>query len=396
MHQQYGSVTTLGVTKFRNDRRVFGIKESDRLFHLYVIGKTGTGKSTLLESMARQDLAAGRGFALLDPHGDLVTRVADAVPTSERGRVTYLNVPDPEQPFGYNPLRHVSEAYIPLAASGLLETFRKIWPEAWGVRMEHVLRNILFSLLERRDSTLADVPRLLADKAYRQALVCDVRNPIVRAFWTDEYEKYSPRYRADSIAPIQNKVGAFLSDPTLRRILTTPANDLHLRTMMDDRRVLLVNLARGRLGEDASSLLGALLVTTIGLAAFSRAEISPAARAPFFVYIDEFQSFATDFFASMLSELRKYGVGLTLAHQHLEQLSTETRAAVLGNAGTIVSFRIGADDARHVARELEPTFQAQDLIELPNYDMYLRLMIDGAVSKPFSATSLRTLPCARQ
>lgn len=391
MQEETSRVTTLGATKFRSDRRQFGIKQADRLFHTYVIGKTGTGKSTLLESMARQDLAAGRGFALLDPHGDLVDRIAGAVPLGEQGRVTYLNVPDAKQPFGYNPLRHVRDEYIPLAASGLLETFRKIWPDAWGVRMEHVLRNALYTLLEHPGSTLADVPRLLTDKGFRQTLVRDVRNPVVSAFWREEYEKYSPRYRADSIAPIQNKLGAFLSDPKLRRVLTAPEHDLHVRRMMAERQVLLVNLARGHLGEGTSSLLGALLVTTIGLAAFSRANVPEKEREPFFVYIDEFQSFTTDFLATMLSELRKYRVGLTLAHQHLGQLSLETRAAIFGNVGTLISFRIGSDDARIVAREFEPTFRSQDLIELPNHDIYLRLMIDGVPSKPFSATTIPSI-----
>ena len=382
-------ITILGLTKFRSDRRRFGIVQDDRLFHLYVIGKTGTGKSTLLEAMARQDLDAARGFALLDPHGDLAERVAAYAGRSTAGRSVYLNVPDPAQPFGYNPLRHVRDEHVPLAASGLLETFRKIWPDAWGVRMEHVLRNALYTLLERPSSTLADVPRLLVDKDYRKRTVAEVRNPVVRAFWKDEYEKYSPRYRADSIAPIQNKLGAFLSDPRLYRILAAPAHDLHLRRMMDDGKVLLVNLARGRLGEDTSSLLGALLLTTIGLAAFSRATIADSDRRPFFVYVDEFQSFATDFLSTMLSELRKYRVGLTLAHQHLAQLDPATRGAVFGNVGTIIAFRVGAEDAPHIARDFEPRFRPQDLVELPNHDIYLRLMIGGSPSKPFSATTLR-------
>lgn len=380
-------VTRIGMTKFRSDRRRFGIKAADRLFHVYIIGKTGTGKSTLLESMACQDLAAGRGFALLDPHGDLVERVVNAAPAAARDSLIYLNVPDALQPYGYNPLRHVRDEYIPLAASGLLETFRKIWPEAWGVRMEHVLRNVLYTLLEQPAATLADVPRLLADKDYRNGITRGIRNPVVRAFWKDEYEQYSPRYRADSIAPIQNKVGAFLADPKLHRILTA-GDDLHVRRMMDDGQVLLVNLARGHLGEDTSSLLGALLLTTIGLAAFSRSQMPEAMRRPFYIYVDEFQSFATDFLATMLSELRKYRVGLTLAHQHLQQLNPETRGAVFGNVGTLISFRIGPEDAVHVAREFEPKFRPEDLIALSNYDMYLKLMIDGAPCKPFSATAL--------
>lgn len=380
------SITYIGNTNGRT-RAPFGIRQADRLFHLYLIGKTGAGKSTLLESMARQDLAAGHGFALLDPHGDMVRRIAAAVPANDRDRVTYLDVPDPQQPFGYNPLRYVRDEYVPLAASGLLETFRKIWPDAWGVRMEHVLRNSLYTLLERPSSTLADVPRLLSDKGYRRSVVAGIKNPVVKAFWRDEYEKYSPRYRADSIAPIQNKVGAFLADPKLYRILTAPERDLHLRLMMDEGQVLLVNLARGHLGEDTSSLLGALLVTTIGLAAFSRAQVPEAERRPFFVYIDEFQSFATDFLATMLSELRKYRVGLILAHQHLAQIDPVTRGGILGNVGSLISFRIGPEDASVLARELHPKIRSDDLIALPNHDFYMKLMIDGTPSQPFSSTT---------
>lgn len=387
MHQR-NLVTTLGRVLFRNDTRSFGIKDADRFFHLYVIGKTGTGKSTLIESMAMQDLAHGHGFALLDPHGDLVERITTGQLAQATDRIVYLNVPNSLQPYGYNPVRHVADQYVPVAASGLLETFRKIWPDAWGVRMEHVFRNVLYALLERERSTLADVPRFLLDKDWRREVVRRIRNPVVGAFFVDEYEHYSPRYRADTIAPILNKVGGFLADPKLNRILTAPEHDIRIRRVMDEGQVLLVNLARGQLGEDASSLLGALLLTTIGLAAFGRASAPACERRPFFVYVDEFQSFATDFLATMLSELRKYRVGLTLAHQHLAQLDERTRASVLGNVGTLISFRVGPEDAVILGREFEPKMRAEDLVALPNYHTAIKLMIDGVPSNAFSATTL--------
>ncbi len=338
--------------------------------------------------MVRQDLAAGRGFALIDPHGDMVERVFAALPSSMGERVRYLNAPNPAQPFGYNPLRRVRPDKIPLAASGLLDTFRKLWPDAWGVRMEHVLRSSLYALLERSGSTLPDLLRLYADKDFRRGVTSQLRNDVVRRFWTDEFEHYSERYRAEVVAPIQNKLGALLADPTLYRILVAPQIDLRFRSLMDNGGALLVNLAKGQLGEDSAATLGSLLVSTIGLGALSRSDAPEETRRPFFLYVDEFQSFTTLAFANMMSELRKYGLGLTLAHQHFHQLQPEVRHAVLGNAGTLISFRVGPEDAGLLAQEFQPTFGVEDLLNLPNRHFYLRLMIDGAPSRPFSAATL--------
>jgi hypothetical protein len=370
----------------------FGIKQPDRLSHLYLIGKTGVGKSSLIEVLASQDFAAGRGFALVDPHGDLVERVYAAIPPNARERVTYLNIPDAAQPFGYNPVRRVRDDLIPLAAAGLIETLRKLWPLAWGVRMEHVLRNSLYALLEREGSTLPDLLRLYADKSFRRSVVAGIRNQVVKRYWTNEFENYPPRLLAEAVAPIQNKLGALLADPTLYRVLVEPVVDVRFRSLMDDGGVLLVNLAKGRLGEDATLLLGGLLVSTLGLAAFSRADMPEHARRPFFLYVDEFQNFTTLAFVNMMSELRKYGVGLTLANQHLAQLEPDIRHSVLGNAGTLISFRVGAEDAGYLAREFQPVFDTLDLINLPNRDIYLRLMIDGVPSQPFSARTLDAHP----
>jgi hypothetical protein len=255
-------VTHFGRVDFRKDDRVFGIRTEDRFSHIYIIGKTGTGKSTLLESMALQDLKRGNGFALIDPHGDLVGRIAAAIPASRRADVIYLDGPDPTQPYGYNPLRHVSEDRIALAASGMMEVFKKMWPEAWGVRMEHILRNVLMALLEQPQATLHDVLRMLTDQDFRKGVAKSLRNGTVRTFLLKEFERFSFGYRADGTAPIQNKVGAFLADPLLNRILTAPKTDLHIRRIMDEGKVLLVNLGKGQIGEDSSSLLGGLLVTT--------------------------------------------------------------------------------------------------------------------------------------
>jgi TraM recognition site of TraD and TraG len=297
-------------------------------------------------------------------------------------------VSDPTSPYGYNPLRHIRRDKIPLAASGILDAFKKLWDDAWGVRMEHVLRNALYALLEVPRATLSDILLLISDDAYRQRIAREISNETVRAFWLKEFPKYSWRYRADAIAPIQNKVGAFLADPMLRRVLTAPAQDLHLRQMMDAGAVLVVNLAKGKIGEDSANLLGSLLVSTLYLAAFSRAEVPGAERHPFYVYLDEFQSFTTLAIATMAAELRKYGIGLTLAHQYLHQLDLDVRHAVIGNAGSLISFRLGGDDASFLAREFTPTFEMRDLMALPNYSIYLKLMIDGTPSRPFSAETL--------
>ncbi len=381
-------VTHFARVDFRNDHRSFGIKDEDRFSHIYIIGKTGTGKSTLMETMALQDLERGNGFALIDPHGDLVERIAARIPKSRQSDVIYLNAADPSQPYGYNPLRHVREDRIALAASGMMEVFKKMWPEAWGVRMEHILRNVLMALLEQPNATLHDVLRIFTDQKFRKEVAKSLKNETVKKFLEKEFERFSFGYRADGTAPIQNKVGAFLADPLLNRILTAPPIDIHIRQIMDEGKVLLVNLAKGRIGEDSSSLLGGLLVTTIGLAAYTRADMSAEKRRNFFVYVDEFQNFTTLAVANMLAELRKYRVGFTVAHQYLNQLEPDIRHAVLGNAATVISFRVGAEDAPYLVREFVEEFEQIDLMQLPNYRIYLKLMIDGMPSKPFSAATL--------
>jgi Type IV secretory pathway, VirD4 components len=376
-------------TNYHGRQQVFGIKQADRWAHMYVIGKTGTGKSTLLETMIRQDLTRGAGLALLDPHGDLVERVLAALPEERKGDLIHFNVPDSALPLGFNPLERVPPAQRALAASYLLEVFKKLWAQFWGPRSEHILRNAIHALLEQPQATLADVLRLFDDAAYRKTVTDRVANTQVRRFWLKEYESYPARLRADSIAPIQNKIGAFLADTRLNHILTQTKSAFDLRKAMDEGNILLVNLAKGKVGEDTASLLGALLVTRFAVLALSRADTPESKRRPFYIYLDEFHTFTTLSIASMLSELRKYRVGLILAHQYISQLDEKVYDAILGNVGTIVSFRLGAADAEILEKEFLPEVTALDLTSLPNYHIFLKLMANGRITRPFSAETWR-------
>jgi hypothetical protein len=383
-------ITYFARTNFRNEGRSFGIRRADRLSHMYVIGKTGTGKSTLFETLVRQDLANGEGFALLDPHGDLYEKVKEAIPKERQDTIVDFDIPDPSQPIRFNPLSGVPPEKRSLAVAGLISAFERQWHDSWGVRMEHVLRNSLFALLEAGRATLADIPRLLEVDGFRRQVLGRVANRQARAFFEGEYARYPFPMRSQVIAPILNKMGAFLADPFLYRILVSPESSFDLRHLMDEGGVLLVNLAKGKIGEGPANLLGSLLVASIGLAGLSRAELPAPRRQPFFVYLDEFQTFASLSLAGMLSELRKYGVGLVLANQYLGQLAPEIRDAVLGNVGTLVAFRVGAADAPLLSREFAPVFGAEDLLSLPNHSIYLKLVTDGILSRPFSAETIRT------
>ena len=374
-------------TNHRDRRDVFGIKRADRRAHVLVIGKTGTGKSSLLKTLVCQDLARGDGCALFDPHGDLFREVVALLPEQRRSDVIRFDTTDPGLVVGFNPLAQVPEGRQVLAASAFLDVFRRQWEDSWGPRLEHILRNAILTLLDQPGATLADVLPLLSDKAYRRSLLFYVRNAQVREFWLKEYESYPYNLRAAAIAPIQNKVGAFLTNPILHRILTHP-EPIDLRRIMDERKVLLVNLAKGYVGGDGAALLGALLVASIGWTAFGRADRSEDERPDFFVYLDEFHNFTTLTMTTMLSELRKYGVGFVLAHQYLGQLDRAVQDAIFGNVGTIIAFRVGYRDAEVLSKELFPVFDPEDLINLPNYSVYVKLMIDGIPSKPFSATTL--------
>lgn len=373
---------------YRNRNKKFGIQQAARLSHMYILGKTGTGKTTLLQNLIHQDICAGRGLVLLDPHGDLAESIATNIPLFRSDDLIYFNATNLCQPYGCNPLRRVSPDMRPLVASGILEVFKKQWTgNSWGVNMEHILRNALLALLDMPRATLADIPRVLTDDQFRQDVISHIANPQVRRFWENDFVAGGFN-RASALGPVLNKVGAFLADPMLCRVLTSPEKPLSFRRVMDKRKILIVNLARGRVGADASSLLGGLLVTMLTLAAFSRADQPEHERVPFFLYADEFQNFATESFADAVSELRKMGVGLVLAHQHLHQVPETIRLAVLGNVGTLISFRLGAKDAAYLAQEFYPVFSKEDLIGLPNHSICLKLMIDGAPSRPFSAETL--------
>jgi energy-coupling factor transporter ATP-binding protein EcfA2 len=386
--QLQSDVTVFAQTNFRNEQVNFGIKQADRLAHIYLIGKTGTGKSTLLETLMTDDLRKGNGFALLDPHGDLVKKIYRKALLLRQSDLLYFDVPNPNQPFGFNPLADVSQDKRPLAASGILQVFKHLWQESWGPRLEHILRNCLLALLDYPDANLADVLTLLSDKDFRLSAVKHITNSQIKDFWTKEYESYPARLKAEAISPIQNKVGAFLSNPILKRILTKPEYPLRLRQIMDEGKVLLVNLAKGSLGEDTANLLGSLLISRFDLAALSRANVPEEERKPFYLYADEFHNFTTQSLSGMLSELRKYKLSLTLSNQFLTQVELPIRDAILGNVGTIIAFRIGATDAEILAPEFAPEINPIDLLNLPNYHIYLKMMVDGKVSKPFSAVTL--------
>jgi len=385
---QNEDITPFAMTNFRNIRRKFGIKQDDRRRHMYLIGKTGMGKSTTIENMIVDDIRKGKGVALIDPLGDLVERVIDFIPSYRINDVIYFNPADLDYPIAFNVLEAVDPTHRHLVTSGLIAVFKKIWIDSWGPRLEYLLRNTILALLEYPGSTLLGVTRMLVDKEYRRKVVRRITDPVVKAFWVNEYSAYSNQFRTEAISPIQNKVGQFLSSSVIRNIVGQSKSTIDMREIMDNGKILLLNLSKGRIGEDNSSLLGAMMVTKIQLAAMSRVDIPEEKRRDFYLYVDEFQNFATESFATILSEARKYRLNLIMAHQYIEQLDEKVRAAVFGNVGTIVAFRVGAADAEFLVREFEPIFSETDLVNLTKYEIYLKLMIDGVASDPFSATTL--------
>lgn len=375
-------------TNFRNQQRKFGIKRDDRRRHMYFIGKTGMGKSTVLENMIAEDIMADNGIAVVDPHGDMAEKLINFVPAHRINDVVYFNPADIEHPIAFNVLESVDESYRHLVASGLIQVFKKLWADSWGPRLEYILMNAILALIDYPGSTLLGVTRILVDKQYRRKVVAKITDPVVKTFWIDEYDNYNERFRNEAIAPIQNKVGQFLSSVIIRNIVGQPKSTIDMREIMDNKKILIMNLSKGRVGEDNSALLGAMMITKLQLAAMSRVDIPEEQRQDFYLYVDEFQNFATESFASILSEARKYRLNLIIAHQYIEQLDETVRSAVFGNVGTLIVFRIGAEDSEFVAKEFMPTFTEEDLVNLTKYDVYLKLMIDGVSSAPFSATTL--------
>lgn len=376
------------MTNFRNMQRKFGIKTDDRRRHVYIVGKTGMGKSVLEENMIFNDIRAGHGLAVVDPHGDLVEAILDVIPSHRVNDVVYFNPADVDYPVAFNPLESVDPKYRHLVASGLVGVFKKIWADSWGPRLEYILRNSILALLEYPNSTLLGITRILVDKYYRKKVLEKVSDPVVRSFWIDEYENYNEKFRTEAISPIQNKIGQFLSSSVIRNIVGQPKSTIDLREIMDDNKILLLNLSKGRVGEDNSGLLGAMMITKMQLSAMSRIDTLEEDRKDFFLYVDEFQNFATESFANILSEARKYRLNITIAHQYIEQLGDVVKAAVFGNVGTMITFRVGAEDAEFLEKEFGPIFTEEDLVGLPKYHIYLKLMIDGITSDPFSAVTL--------
>lgn len=389
---QNENIMKLAKTNFRGQQRKFGIRQDDRRRHMYVIGKTGMGKSVFLENMAIQDIQAGRGLAFIDPHGETAQRLLDFIPADRINDVVYFNPADIEFPIAFNILESIDFQYKHLVASGLMGVFTKIWANLWSARMEYILNNCLLALLDYPGTTLLGINRLFVDKEYRKKIISHITDPVVKTFWVNEYANYNERYRTEAIAPIQNKVGQFLSSRVIRNIVGQSKSTLDMRKIMDEKKILLVDLSKGKIGEDNSALLGAMIITKIQLAAMSRADVPEEDREDFHLYVDEFQNFATESFADILSEARKYRLNLILAHQYIAQLttkdSTKVRDSIFGNVGTLVSFRVGADDAEFLEKEFMPRFLQTDIVNLTKYDIYLKLLIDGVSSEPFSATTL--------
>jgi hypothetical protein len=381
-------VNYFGMTNFRNKNAKFGIKLDDRRRHMYVVGKTGMGKTTLLENMVLNDIYAGHGVGVVDPHGDFAEKIIDYIPAHRINDVVYFNPSDIDFPIGFNILESIDPRYRHLVASGLMGVFKKIWPDVWSARMEYILNNTLLALLEFPNTTLLGINRLLADNAYRKRVIQNLKDPVIKSFWETEFAGYNDRYKQEAVAPVQNKIGQFLSASVIRNIVAQVKSRINIREIMDTKKIFIMNLSKGRIGEDNSRLLGGMLITKIQLAAMERVDTPERDRKDFFLYVDEFQNFATESFSNILSEARKYRLDLTMAHQYMEQLDETVLAAVIGNVGTLVTFRVGSTDAEILAKEFAPTFIETDLVNLTKFQIYLKLMIDGVASQPFSANTL--------
>ncbi len=387
MSTEENEITPIGKADWRNTKTPFGIRDKDKLGHIYVIGKTGVGKSTLLQNMAISDIQKGKGLALLDPHGDIAEDILNFIPRERLHHVIYFNPSDIEHPIGFNLLFEVSKDFHHLVASGIISTFKKIWSESWGPRMEHILRFCLLTLLQYSSATLLHIQPLLTNREFRMHVLSNIKTTYILEFWHNEFEKFSPSLRAEAVSPILNKIGIFQTSNPLRSVVGQSESTLDIKELMDKGYILIANLSKGQLGEEVSSMLGSMLVTSIQLSALSRSTKPEIARKPFYLYVDEVHSFVSLSFADILSEARKYALGLFMTHQYIDQIPEKIRLAIFGNVGTIISFRIGAEDAKYLAQEFFPEFDESDLVHLPKYSIYLKLMIDGTTSKPFSAIS---------
>ena len=381
-------INFFGRTEYKNAPTTFGIKKGDRRKHLYIIGKTGTGKSTLIANMAINDMKNGEGMAIIDPHGDLSDILLNYVPSHRTNDVAYLDPADIEHPFHLNPLEVKNPAYRELIASGIVSIFYKLYHMSWGPRLEYILRNTILTLTHVPQSTFLDIPELLTNDKFREKIVTKLDDRVLRNFWMNEFNRLSPQMRSESISPILNKVGQFLSSRTIRNIVGHPASTIDLEKMMNDGKIVIVNLSQGKLGEDSSALLGAMIITKMQLAAMNRVYMAEENRRDFYLYVDEFQNFATQSFIKILSEARKYRLNLTLANQYIGQIDEDVQKAIFGNAGSIISFAVGAADARLLGREFGEKYEESELVGLGNFQIVLKLSIDNQTSSPFSATTI--------
>jgi hypothetical protein len=382
-------VNFFGTTEYKNEEEIFGIRSADRRKHMYVVGKTGAGKSTLIANMAIDDIRKDRGVGIIDPHGDLSEIILDYIPNRRVQDVIYLEPFDTERPFHLNVLESRNNQHSDLIASGIISIFSKIYKDSWGPRLEYILRNVILTLLQIPDSTLIDVLPLLSQAEYRKKVIPGIKDEVLKNFWMREFERMPDKLRAESISPIQNKVGQFISSTMIRNVIGHPKSTIDLASIMDDKKILIMNLSQGKLGEDNAALLGAMIINQIQLTAMARAYKSEAERQDFFLYVDEFQNFATSSFVKILSEARKYRLSLTLANQYIEQLDQDIQRAIFGNIGTLISFVVGARDGYLLSREFGELYSEADLVSMGKFETVMKLSIDNMTSAPFPA---RTLP----
>jgi hypothetical protein len=384
-------ISLFGATNFRARATQFGLKRSDRDRHLYIVGQTGTGKSGLLRLLTLSDIYAGHGFAVIDPHGDYALDVLRYVPQNRLHDVVYFNPADTAFPIAFNPLEVIDPSLKNHISSEIVGVLKRMF-ESWGPRLEYILRYTLLALLDYPESTMLDITRMLTDKHFRDDVISHLQDPVVATFWIQEFASWNEKFATEAVAPVLNKVGAFTANPMVRNIIGQPTSSFNIRTIMDEGKILVVNLSRGLVGEDNAAVLGALMVTKIQLAAMSRADMAEKDRRPFYLYVDEFQNFATDSFAVILSEARKYGLNLSVANQYIAQMSLPVRDAVFGNVGGMVMFRVGADDANFLAKYVSPQFEAQDLMNMATRHFVAALSIGGEKTAPFSGTTLMIPP----
>ncbi len=387
-----GDLSPVAATNFRGHNTMFGVPRSDRGRHLYIIGQTGTGKSGMLELLTISDVYSPYGFAVIDPHGDYAQNILKRIPAERAADVVYFNPADTDFPMGFNPLEVYDPKLKTHTSSELIGVIKRIFENSWGPRLEYILRYSILALLDYPNATMLDITRILTEKPFRNDVLKYVVDPVVRNFWTIEFASWNDKFMTEAIAPILNKVGAFTANPLVRNIIGQPKSSFNIRKIMDERKILIVNLSRGLVGEDNAALLGALLVTKVQMAAMSRADIPGEERTPFYLYVDEFQNFATDSFATILSEARKYGLNLTVANQYTAQMLPEVKDAVFGNVGSIISFRTSADDARGMLKYFEPKFTDYDLVHMHNRHFAISMTIGGEKVPAFSAISLNLPP----